>query len=135
MSADRIIVCLFPLLSVPPIDEQALARSGLAVVDRLAVDVDIATGTVVGTPIPWPALGELRPPSDHLGTGRSGAVTAVIDAAPAGSPAPTRAVVVAKLAGARRTATQRTCSTPSSGSSSTPNCGRHRPNRTRSPKR
>ena len=99
MGADRIIVCLFPLLSVPPIDERALAGAGLAVVDRLVVDVDIATGTVVGVPIPWPALGELRPPSGHLGTGRSGAVTAVIDAAPADSPAPTRAAVVAKLAG------------------------------------
>ena len=135
MSADRIIVCLFPLLSVPPIDERALAHSGLAVVDRLALDVDIATGTVIGVPIPWPALAKLRPSSDHLGAGRSGAVAAVIEAAPAGSPAATRAAVVAKLAGARRTATHRTCSTPSSGSSSTPNCGRHRPNRTRSPKR
>ena len=96
---DRIIVCLFPLLSVPPIDERALAGAGLAVVDRLVLDVDIATGTVVGVPIPWPAIGELRPPSGHLGTGRGGAVTAVIDAAPPDSPAPTRAAVVAKLAG------------------------------------
>jgi len=98
-TGDRTVVCLFPLLHSPVIPERDLARSGLRLVDRLALDVDVATGAVTNPRIPWPALRDLDPGRAHVGPGGTSVVTAVLDAGPPiDAPPPTRAVVVAQLA-------------------------------------
>ena len=97
-TGDRTAVCLFPLLYSPTIPERDLARAGVRLVDRLALDVDVATGAVANPEIPWPALRDLDAGRAHSGTGGTSVVTAVIDAAPLGSPPPTPGAVVARLA-------------------------------------
>jgi hypothetical protein len=98
-AGDRTVVCLFPLLFFPAIGERELARAGLALVDRLALDVDLRTGVVANPPIPWPALAELGAAPAHLGPGGTRPVTAVVAAAPSARPTPpTQAAVVAAIA-------------------------------------
>jgi hypothetical protein len=92
------IVCLYPLLSVPVLAERDLARAGLRLIDRLALDVDAATGEIVHPEIPWPALAALAPGSGHIGTGGRRVVSAVIAAGFPGSAPPTEAGIVAQLA-------------------------------------
>jgi hypothetical protein len=99
VSGGRTIVCLFPLLYHSPIDERDVARAGLHLVDRLAIDVDDATGRVTNPEIPWPALASLGAAPRHVGTGGTRTVTAVLNAAPPpGWPPPTAARTVAALA-------------------------------------
>ena len=77
-AGDRTVVCLFPLLLVPRIEEAELAGAGYDRIDRLALDIDVATGRIVNPPIPWPGLTALGPAAGHLGPGRPGEVTAVV---------------------------------------------------------
>jgi hypothetical protein len=98
-TGDRTVVCLVPLLYSPVIPERDLARAGLRLVDRLVLDVDLATSAVVSPEIPWPALRDLGAGSGHVYRGGTRTVSAVVDAAPRGtSPPPTQAAVVARLA-------------------------------------
>jgi hypothetical protein len=93
------IMCLFPLLYYKAIDEERLARVGLSLVDRLALDLDPATGRVVNPQIPWPGLADLRAGPAHAGTGGTIDVTAVVHAAPmSGWAPPTRTALAAEIA-------------------------------------
>jgi hypothetical protein len=92
------ILCLYPLLYFPVIPERDLARAGLQLVDRLAFDVDTATGEIAHPEIPWPTLERLPTGPGHVGTGGRRPVTAVVAARYPGSGPPTEAGVVAQLA-------------------------------------
>jgi len=93
------IMCLFPLLYYAGIDEQRLGRVGLSFVDRLALDLDPATGRVVNPQIPWPALADLRAGPAHAGIGDTVDVTAVVRAAAmSGWAPPSRAALAAEIA-------------------------------------
>ena len=82
VAGDQTVLCLFPLLSYPDVDERDLARAGVDMVDRLAVDVDVRTGQLVTPDVPWPALAACRRGAGHIGTGGSRQVTTVVDIAP-----------------------------------------------------
>jgi len=98
-AGDRAVVCLFPLLFFPTVQEADLERAGLSVVDRLAVDLDVRTGRLTNPEVPWPALADLRAAPGHAGTGGSVSAVAVVDAAgPYEAEEPTRASVAAALA-------------------------------------
>lgn len=94
----RIVVCLFPLLLLPRLDETTLSAAGYGAIDRLALDIDVATGSIVNPPIPWPDLSSLRPGPGHLGSCGTGDVVAVVSASQVGSPPPGRAAAAAELA-------------------------------------
>jgi hypothetical protein len=99
MAGDRAVVCLFPLLYATTAGERDLERAGLRLVDRLAVDVDIATGRIVAPDLPWPSLAELTPGPGHAGTGASPSRVLLVDAAaPSGPGLPTPATMVASVA-------------------------------------
>lgn len=68
VTGGRMVVCLDPLLYFPAIPDRVLARAGLALVDRLALDIDVRTGRVMNPEIPWPALAALEAASPHAGT-------------------------------------------------------------------
>jgi hypothetical protein len=92
-------VCLFPHLYAPPLEEKDLADGSLAVVDRLAIDVDVATGELRNAEIPWPALADLGSAGGHLGPGGSlRRADLIVSATPTHTPPPTRAGVAAALA-------------------------------------
>ncbi len=95
----RTLVCLPPLLYMPPPDDRTLRGDGLCVIDRLALDVEIDTGRMVNPPIPWPSLAELPGTTPHLGVGEPQTISVVVDTAPPGTPPPTPAAIVARLAG------------------------------------
>jgi len=95
----RTIMCLPPLLYMPPPEDRALSRDGLSVIDRLALDIEIDTGRMVNRAIPWPSLAELPGTAPHLGVGEPQPVSVVMDTAAPGTPPPTAATVVARLAG------------------------------------
>jgi hypothetical protein len=98
VSGDRTIVCLFPLLYFPVIGERELARAGLHLIDRLALDVELRTGHVANPPVPWPALSNLGAGPAHVGTGGTAAVSAVVQGTLPGSAPPTQAGIVASIA-------------------------------------
>jgi hypothetical protein len=98
VAGDRTVLCLSPLLYNPTIDERQLAGRGLDLIDRLAVDVDTATGRIVNPEIPWPALAALSPGAGHAGTAGTRTVTAVVDAVPAETAPRSPAAMVARIA-------------------------------------
>jgi hypothetical protein len=97
-AGDRTIVCLSPLLYFPTIGEPELARAGLRLIDRLALDIEIRSGRITNPDVPWPALASLGADPAHLGTGGTRTVTAVVVLAGSGSAPPTPAGVVAQVA-------------------------------------
>jgi hypothetical protein len=99
VSGERTIVCLYPLLSFPVMSDEELGRGGFSVIDRLAADVEVATGRIVNPDVPWPTLRELDIAPAHAGTGGNREVTAVVvTSTPWDSGAPTRANAVAAIA-------------------------------------
>jgi hypothetical protein len=96
---DRAVLCAFPVLFAPPLEEELLVAWGYRVLDRLAVDIDIATGAVVVEPVPWTSLAGLASPEGHTGGAASPLpVTAILFApAPGGPLTPTPAATVAQL--------------------------------------
>jgi len=96
-AGDRTIVCLSPLLYFPTIEEPELARAGLRLVDRLALDIEIRSGRITNPDVPWPALAALGADPAHLGTGGTRTAHAVIDLAGAGSAPPSQAALVARI--------------------------------------
>jgi hypothetical protein len=98
VAGDRTVVCLPPLLYGPVIDEERLERAGFALIDRLALDVDLSTGLVTNPGIPWPSLRDLDGAQHHLGTGGTRAATVVMSETGNGASPPTAAQVVAQLA-------------------------------------
>jgi hypothetical protein len=97
-AGDRTVVCLPPVLYWPDAGERELAGGGFSLIDRLVLDVDVNTGLVTNPDIPWPTLRSLGPARNHLGTGGTRPITAVVAAAPIGSASPTAAQVAARLA-------------------------------------
>lgn len=98
VSGSEAVVCLFPLLYVPAIEERVLARVGWAVVDRLALDIDLATGQIMNPEVPWPELAALGPGPAHAGPGGAMRAAVLVTAAPEGSGEPTRAAAATALA-------------------------------------
>ncbi len=99
VAGDRTLVCLSPLMYFPALGDADLARLGVDLVDRLALDLDIATGAVMGAEIPWPALAELPSGAGHVGTGGTRVATAIAAVAPSFAlPQPTPAEMVAAVA-------------------------------------
>jgi hypothetical protein len=101
VSGDHTIVCLYPLLFFPVMSEDELARGGFSVIDRLAADVEVATGRIVNPDVPWQTLRELDTAPEHAGTGGVRTVTAMVDAGAAlgsAAPPPTPAQIVAAIA-------------------------------------
>jgi hypothetical protein len=99
VAKETVAVCLFPCLYAPPLDENDLSEGALQVVDRLVIDVDVATGEICNPGIPWPELAGLQPAAGHLGHGAGlGEVAAVVSATSGPMPPPTRAAVVSALA-------------------------------------
>jgi hypothetical protein len=99
VSGERTIVCLYPLLFFPMMREQELIHRGFSVIDRLAVDVEVATGRIVNPEIPWRALRDLDIAAAHAGIGSARTVTAVVNTGTVTGPATaTPAAVVAALA-------------------------------------
>ena len=92
-------VFLSPLLFVPTLDESDLKQVGCQLVDRLAIDLEVATGAIVNGEIPWAGFRELSAGTAHAEPGGRLAAMAVIDARPAESPPPTTADIVARMAG------------------------------------
>lgn len=92
------VVCVFPVLFAPMVTHDVLAARGHAAVDRLAVDIDVATGRVSNPDIPWPALADLDPARGHVARAVDAAPNRIVIAVAPGNPAPTRANVVATLA-------------------------------------
>jgi Coenzyme PQQ synthesis protein D (PqqD) len=91
-------LCQWPLVFLPPLDEARLAAAGYAVLDRLAVDLDVKTGAIINVPPPWASTGGAAP--GHLGaTAEPLAVDRLLVAAPGGSVLPGPAQLVADLAG------------------------------------
>jgi hypothetical protein len=98
VAGDRTVVCLAPLLYGPVIDEDQLERAGFAVIDRLALDVDLDTGLVTNPEIPWPSLQDLGGARRHLGTGGTRPATVVMSETGIGASPPTAGQMVAQLA-------------------------------------
>lgn len=96
---ESVVVCVFPLLLMPQIKVGVLADSHFGLIDRLALDIEVSTGRVVNPPIPWPNLAALGLGAEHLGPTGSGRVLAVLSPNLPGRPPPSRASVVATLAG------------------------------------
>jgi hypothetical protein len=97
-TVEGVVLCLFPLLALAQVDERELVRAGCQLVDRLAVDVDVATGEVVNGELPWPEIGRLSPGAGHVGPGGRRTATAVVDLVAPGSPRLTPAEFVTRLA-------------------------------------
>lgn len=97
-TADGMVLCLFPPEALAKLDERELVRSGCRLVDRLAVDVEVATGVIVNGDVPWPEIQRLSPGAGHAGPGGRRTATAVVDLVPPGSPPLTPAGFVARLA-------------------------------------
>jgi hypothetical protein len=99
VASGRTVIGLFPHLYAPAIEEKELAEGPFAVVDRLAIDVDVATGELRDREIPWTGLADLGGGAGHVPSGASPRrVEAIVSATPALTPPPTRAGVVAALA-------------------------------------
>jgi hypothetical protein len=99
VAGDRTVVCLFPHLFFPEVEDRELIQAGLRVIDRLALDIDVATGEVAHAAMPWPALEKLGHAPAHVGTGGRRRVDAVVDAIPSKDALPsTRAAVVGQVA-------------------------------------
>jgi hypothetical protein len=96
---DRAILLMPPLLAIPQVEERSLMEAGFSLVDRLALDVDVATGRMVNGGIPWPSLAQLPVAAPHVGAGPAQAITDLVDTVMPGSPPPTAAATVARLAG------------------------------------
>jgi hypothetical protein len=95
----RATLCQWPLLFVPPLDEPSVAAAGYAVVDRLAVDLDVATGAMVNLSGPWPSAGATSTAAGHVvATAEPIPVDRLLVAAPAGSALPSAAQLVTDLA-------------------------------------
>jgi hypothetical protein len=97
-AGDRTIVCLSPLLYFPTIEESELVRAGLRLIDRLALDIEVASGRISNPEVPWPVLAGLVSGPGHLGTGGTRTADAIVDLAGAGSGPRTPAAVVARIA-------------------------------------
>jgi hypothetical protein len=99
VAGDVTSVCLFPVLYFPPVPDGELARSGVCLIDRLALDVEVPTGRIVNPDVPWAALANREAGLAHLGTGGIRTASAVVtDPGSRGSGAPTRAFLAASLA-------------------------------------
>jgi len=75
---DQAILCLYPVLFIPPLNEQLLVDTGYAVVDRLAVDIETATGVLMVPPLPWPPLQSGIDQAGHASTAGPQPITAII---------------------------------------------------------
>lgn len=98
VEGNRIVVGLFPLLLMPRAQEVELAKLGYGLADRLALDIEVATGRIVNPAVPWPNLESLSAGPGHMSTEVSGHVASVLAAVPVGTPQPNRAEVVSMLA-------------------------------------
>jgi hypothetical protein len=98
VAGGRTIMCLSPLVYVPPLAEDDLARAGLRLIDRLALDIDVNSGRVANPDIPWPTLAALRTDPMHVGPGGTRRVDSVVVLAGAGSAPPSQAIAVARIA-------------------------------------
>ncbi len=99
VAGERTLVCLSPLMYFPALGERELAALGVGLIDRLALDVDVATGRIVNPDIPWPALAPLAAAPGHLGTGGTRTATGVVTVAPSFAlPQPTAAEMIAAIA-------------------------------------
>lgn len=93
------VLCLFPHLFFPVVDDKDLAGAGVSLVDRLVLDLDPQTGEIVNPDVPWPALRDLEPGRAHVGTGGRRTIDAVVDASAPVNPVPSSAAsFVAQIA-------------------------------------
>lgn len=99
-TSDRAMICFPPIGRVPQIDESELARAGIKIVDRLAIDYHTLDHQLVLGPLPWPGLAELQPAETHFGSDRLLPVSLAAMVVPWGSVAPTRASLTALLVAA-----------------------------------
>lgn len=60
------ILCLYPLLFVPPLDEGALIAEQCSLLDALAFDVDASTGRLVRPTVAWKASSKGSVPLGHM---------------------------------------------------------------------
>lgn len=95
---DGAILCLAPLLTVPHVPLEDLIGSGAQLVDRLAVDIDPASGRLLPTPVPWAELAGFEAGAGHASIRAAMNVVSVMLMSMPGSPPPSRAEVVARLA-------------------------------------
>jgi hypothetical protein len=97
---DEAVLCAFPVLFAPPLEEGPLAAAGYRVLDRLAVDLDAASGAVAVEPVPWTPLARLDPAEGHVSVVPGPLQVAAILFAPAPGAALTAstAATVARLA-------------------------------------
>jgi len=95
---DRLAICLYPISLIPPLVGRTLADAGYRRVDRLTIDVEVATGRLVPVAVPWPELVELDAAPGHSGPEIGGSVDVVVTAAHPGMARTSRAAAVAQLA-------------------------------------
>lgn len=88
-------LCLYPLLFVPPIDEQLLAQSGHTPIDRLAIDIDARTLRLAHERPPW-EFHQWSTRANRLDASTGAPVVRVVVAGPT---APSHASVASALAG------------------------------------
>jgi hypothetical protein len=100
VSGEHTVLCLFPVLFFPVLQERDLADGGLRIIDRLALDIEPDTGTIANPPMPWPQLEQMGGGGAHLGTGGVRPITDVLmpPTSPGAGPADL-ATVVATIAG------------------------------------
>lgn len=92
VSESKAVLCAEPLLHFPSPDREALAALGFRLIDRLAVDIDSATGQMVVSPNPWP---DLRPRvGDDIPTRVP--ISTILSAGDVALP-PSRATVIAQI--------------------------------------
>ena len=100
ISGPSAMLCAYPLLFAPTFDEDHLTGTGHLLLDRLGVDIEVSTGRVLGTPVPWPVLEAVHTAPGHIrenATDRE--VTEVVFAQPSGpSRGPTAAQLAASIA-------------------------------------
>ena len=94
------VLCPFPVLFAPPLDEGLIRSTGHTLLDRLAVDIDPASNSLATDPVPWAGAGNLRAPEGHAGSGEvSAQIHAIVVArAPGATSSSTMAELVAMLA-------------------------------------
>lgn len=98
VKGDNATLVAWPLLFVQSIQETEIAAAGYAMVDRLAMDIDLATNAVRNSSPPW-ALGDRSAFSGHSSAGAQPLpIVQIAVAAPSAGSAPSSAQAVALLA-------------------------------------
>ncbi|MGH9085222.1 MAG: hypothetical protein ACRDYW_07185 [Acidimicrobiales bacterium] len=95
---DGAALCLWPLVFVPPLDESWLSHADLALLDRLAVDIDPATGRMVNGEVPWTSRPVAPPPGHVAAASTPIRVSRVIVAGPSRTAPPSAAEVAVAIA-------------------------------------